>query len=219
MDAAPESLPWTTVYKLMLGSILPRPIGWISTVDGEGRPNLAPFSFYAPVCADPPHLLFCPGVREADLQEKDTLRNIRQTGEFVVNIVTEPLAQAMNISSTDFPPRINEFEEAGLTASPSVAVRPPRVGESPIHFECRVSQILDLGHGPGAGSVVLGRIVHLHVSDQVLAEGDKVDIAKLRPVGRLMGSAYCRVTDLFYLHRPPSRIEAHGHASESAPEA
>jgi len=212
MDTAPENLPWTTVYKLMLGSILPRPIGWISTADGEGRPNLAPFSCFAPVCADPPHLLFCPGVRETDLQDKDTLRNVRQTGEFVVNIVTEPLARAMNVSATEFPPQVNEFEAAGLTPAPSVAIQAPRVAESPIHFECRVVQIIDLGSGPGAGSVVLGRIVYLHVSDDLLAEAGRIDLARLQPIGRLSGSAYCRVTDLFHMPRPPSQVRPKGPA-------
>jgi flavin reductase (DIM6/NTAB) family NADH-FMN oxidoreductase RutF len=206
MDAAPEDLTWTVVYKLMAGTILPRPIGWISTVDEQGRPNLAPFSFFAPVCSDPPHLLFCPGIRETDVQEKDTLRNVRQTGEFVVNIVTEPLAHAMNVSATEFPPEVNEFEVARLTPAPSVAVRAPRVAESPVHFECRVVQIIDLGSDPGAGSVVLGRIVHLHVSDDLLTEGNRIDLARLRPIGRLTGSGYCRVTDLFSIPRPPSQV-------------
>jgi flavin reductase (DIM6/NTAB) family NADH-FMN oxidoreductase RutF len=101
---------------------------------------------------------------------------------------------------------VNEFQAAGLSAAPSVAVRPPRVAESPVHFECQVAHIVDLGDGPGSGSVVIGRVVHLHVDDRVVFGGDKIDLAKLRPIGRLAGHSYCRVTDLFELVRPPSQI-------------
>jgi flavin reductase (DIM6/NTAB) family NADH-FMN oxidoreductase RutF len=121
MEADPATLPWKSVYKLMIGSILPRPIGWISTVDAAGQTNLAPFSFFNAVASRPPTVLFCPTIREFDAGPKDTLRNVRTTGEFVVNIVTEALAEAMNISSTEFPAEVDEFRAAGLTPAPSVA--------------------------------------------------------------------------------------------------
>ena len=206
MEADPATLPWKSVYKLMIGSILPRPIGWISTADAAGRTNLAPFSFFNAVASRPPTVLFCPTIREFDAGPKDTLRNVRTTGEFVVNIVTEALAEAMNISSTEFPPEVDEFLAAGLTPAPSVVVAPPRVAESPIHFECRVHQIVELGAEPGAGAVVLGRIVHLHVDPSVLAGDDKIDLAALRPIGRLAGAGYCRVTDVFQMPRPQSQL-------------
>jgi flavin reductase (DIM6/NTAB) family NADH-FMN oxidoreductase RutF len=174
-------------------------------LDAAGEPNLAPFSFFNAVASRPPTVAFCTTVREFDAGPKDTLRNVRTTGEFVVNIVTEALAEAMNLTSTEFPPEVNEFQAAGLTAAPSVVVTPPRVGESPIHFECRVHQIVDLGGEPGAGSLVLGRIVHLHVDETVLA-GDRIDLAALRPIGRLAGAAYCRVTDVFEMPRPKSQL-------------
>ncbi|HMK07923.1 MAG TPA: flavin reductase family protein [Anaerolineales bacterium] len=206
MEADPTTMPWKSVYKLMIGSIVPRPIGWISTVDAAGRPNLAPFSFFNAVASRPPTVVFCTTVREVDAGPKDTLRNVRATGEFVVNIVTEALAEAMNVTSTEFPPEVDEFQAAGLTATPSTAVTPPRVAESPIHFECRVQQIVELGAEPGGGALVLGRIVHLHVAESVLGEGDRIDLAALRPIGRLAGAAYCRVSDVFQMPRPKSQL-------------
>ena len=208
MEISPDSLPWQSVYKIMIGSILPRPIGWISSIDEQGRHNLAPFSFFNAVCGNPPHVLFCPMIRGTDQNVKDSLRNVRATGEFVVNIVTQALAEAMNLTSTELPPEIDEFELAGLTPGPSAVVQPPRVAESPIHYECRVAQIVDIGDQPGAGSVVIGRVVHLHVDERVLFGGDKIDLNALQPIGRLAGYEYCRVTDIFQLVRPPSQIIA-----------
>ncbi len=207
MEIVPEDLPWQSVYKILIGSVVPRPIGWISTVNSAGRPNLAPFSFFNAVCANPPHVLFCPSVRIEDRQPKDSLRNVRATGEFVVNIVTEDLAEAMNITSADLPAEMNEFEIAGLTITPSTAVRPPRVAKSPIHYECKVVHIFELGKQPGAGNIVIGRVVHIHVDESVLFGGDKIDLAKLKPIGRLGGNGYCRVTDLFKMVRPSSQIK------------
>jgi flavin reductase (DIM6/NTAB) family NADH-FMN oxidoreductase RutF len=204
MDCAPTDLPWQTVYKILIGSVVPRPIGWVSSLNAAGQPNLAPFSFFNAVCANPPSVLFCPIIRSSDGQRKDTLRNVQATGEFVVNIVSEPLAQAMNISATEFPPDVNEFQAAGLTPAPSVRVRPPRVAESQVHFECALTQVVTLGEGPGSGSVVIGRIVYLHVSDEVLFGGDKISLEKLRPIGRLGGHWYTRVTDVFEMVRPPA---------------
>ena len=205
MEITPSSLPWQSIYKLMIGSIVPRPIGWISTVDEAGRPNLAPFSFFNAAGANPPHVLFCPMVRNSDGQRKDTMHNVRATGEFVVNILGEALAAQMNITSTEFPADVDEFKAAGLTAAPSLTVRPPRVAESPMHYECQVAQIIDLGHEPGAGSIVIGRVLHIHVADELLVGGDKIDIAALQPIGRLAGNGYCRVAPaMFDLARPAS---------------
>jgi flavin reductase (DIM6/NTAB) family NADH-FMN oxidoreductase RutF len=146
-------------------------------------------------------VLFCPNVR-AD-NPKDTLANVRATGEFVVNIVTQATAAAMNVTAADFPPGVDEFEAAGLTQLPSVVVKPPRVAESPIHYECRVTQIVDVSDEPGGGSVVIGRVLRLHVAERVLTGGDKIDLAALEPVGRLAGSSYARINDIFELVRPP----------------
>ena len=206
MEVTPYSVPWQTMYKLMIGSIVPRPIGWISTLNENGVPNLAPFSFFNAICANPPHVLFCPMIRSTDENPKDTLRNVRATGEFVVNIVTEELAKAMNQTSAELPPEVDEFAVAHLIAEPSVVVRPPRVAASPVHYECKVAQIVEIGDQPGAGSVVIGQVVHLHIDESVLIEGDKIDIEKLKPVGRLAGRAYTRVNDIFQMVRPPSQV-------------
>jgi flavin reductase (DIM6/NTAB) family NADH-FMN oxidoreductase RutF len=208
MERNADTIPQKSMYKLLTGSILPRPIGWISTIDAEGAPNLAPYSFFNAIGSNPPHVLFCPNVRGADQSEKDTLQNVRVTGEFVVNIVTEALAEAMNATSAELPAGVNEFEAAGLKAAPSVVVKPPRVAESPVHFECTLTQIVDLNAGgPGGGYVVIGRVVHVHVDDAVLIGEDKINLATLQPIGRLAGMSYTRVTDLFDLTRPPSEIK------------
>ena len=206
MEINPQEISWQSLYKIMIGSILPRPIGWISTIDSHGRPNLAPFSFFNAVCPNPPHVVFCPMIRGTDTAYKDTLRNVQETGEFVVNIVTEELAQSMNLTATELPAGVDEFDLAGLVAEPSVIVRPPRVASSPVHYECRVAQILEFGEQPGGGAAVIGRVVHLHVRDSVLIGEDKINLTSLKPVGRLAGSSYCRVTDIFELVRPPSQI-------------
>ena len=206
MEADPATLPWKSVYKLLTGSILPRPIGWISTVDAAGLANLAPFSFFNAVSSRPAIVAFCTTVREVDAGPKDTLRNVRTTGEFVVNIVTEPVAEAMNMTSTEFPPDVDEFQAAGVTAAPSVVVAPPRVAESPIHFECRVHQIVELGTEPGAGALILGRIVLLHIDPSVMLGEDKIELTALRPIGRLSGPSYCRVTEVFQMPRPKSQL-------------
>lgn len=206
MQISPAELPWQAVYRLLIGAVLPRPIGWVSSVNPAGQPNLAPFSFFTIASANPPHVLFCPMVRTVDSQPKDTLRNIRQTGEFVVNIATRPLAEAVNLTAAELPADVDEFEFAGLSTLPSALVRPPRVALSPVHFECTLAHILDLGDQPGAGSVVVGRVVMLHIDEAVMVDGNKIDLARLQPIGRLSGSAYCQVTETFNLERPPSRL-------------
>jgi flavin reductase (DIM6/NTAB) family NADH-FMN oxidoreductase RutF len=202
-----EDYPLNARYKLMTGAIVPRPIAWVSTVSESGQPNLAPFSYFMPVCETPFLLAFCPGIRVLTMREKDTLRNIRATGEFVINTVSEEVAEAMNITATELPPAVNEFERADLTPVPSVRIAPPRVAESKISFECRIWQIVDVGPEAGSGSIVIGKAVHAHVADEVFYGGDKVDFDKLRPVGRLAGTLFCRVSDRFELIRPPAEIE------------
>jgi len=202
MEIDPTTLPYQSIYKILTGSVLPRPIGWISSIDMDGRPNLAPFSFFNVVCSNPPTVLFCPLIRGTDGHPKDTLNNVRVTNEFVVNIVTEELLHAMNASSIEAPSDLNEFEFAGLTLTPSMTVKPPRVKESPIHFECVVKQIVDINDKPGGGSIVIGTITHIHAEERVMLGPDKINLMALQPIGRLMGSAYCRVTDIVELERP-----------------
>lgn len=206
MEIAPDSLPYASMYKLLIGAVVPRPIAWVSTVDPAGRPNLAPYSFFNAVCSNPPHLMFVASVREHVPANgdgfKDTLVNVRDTGEFVVNVVTEATAQAMNITSGSYARGENEFAIAGVTPVPALKVKPYRVAESPIHFECVVSQIVEVSPLPGGASIVIGRIVHMHVADDLLIGTDKIDITRLQPVGRLAGAAYAHINDIFELPRP-----------------
>lgn len=208
MEINPTTLPHQSIYKILTGSVLPRPIGWISSIDLGGRPNLAPFSFFNAVCSNPPTVLFCSSIRGSDGNTKDTLNNVRATSEFVVNIVTEELLQAMNASSIEAPSDFDEFDYAGLTLAPSVVVKPPRVAESPIHFECKLREIIEIGNEPGGGSIVIGTIVHIHADDGVMIGEDKINLAALKPIGRLMGSGYCRVTDLIEIERPKNILGA-----------
>lgn len=208
MHISPKDLPTRELYKLITGLVVPRPIAWVSTIDLEGRPNLAPFSFFNAVCSTPPTLLFCPGVRGMDISPKDTYRNVRDTGEFVVNIVSQDLLEAMNITSTELPPEVNEFELAGVTPVTSVIVAPPRVGESRVNFECKVSNIIPVGDGgKGSAWVVLGEIVYIHTADGIVDLNNYVDTRALAPLGRLAGPQYATVGEILNVSRPPSQIE------------
>jgi flavin reductase (DIM6/NTAB) family NADH-FMN oxidoreductase RutF len=207
MEINPSELSHNDVNKLLIGSVVPRPIAWVSSLSAEGQPNLAPFSFFTAVCPQPPTVVFCPGVRGIDGGQKDTLHNIRATGEYVINFVTEPLAEQMNITATDVHRDVNEFERAGLTPAPSQVIKPPRVAESPIHFECKLREIVVISDEPGGGNLVIGTMVHIHFDESVYRAGNQVDIAAYQAIGRLGGASYCRVNDFFDLKRLPSEIK------------
>lgn len=189
------------VYKLMIGAIVPRPIAFVSTISPEGILNLAPFSFFTGVSANPPVICFSPMVRGSDGKRKDTLNNIEATGEFVVNIVSEDFAVPMNICSAEFPPGVDEFQQSGLTPVASTLVKPPRVQESRIHLECRLLQVVHVSPRPLGGSLVLGEVLRFHVADE-LCEEYRIDPDKLKPIGRMGGPSYTRTTDRFDLVRP-----------------
>jgi len=189
------------VYRLLIDVVTPRPIAWVTTVDLEGRVNLAPFSFYNAFGANPPVVVFSPTLRR-DGGRKDTLCNVEATGEFVLNSAVESLAEQVNQSSRELPPGQSEVEWTGLSLLPSRKVRPPRVAESPAHLECRVLQIVPIGKGPIAANLVIGEVVVIHVEDGVLGASGRVDPRKLRTIARLGGDHYCRSTDLFDMERP-----------------
>ena len=161
MNIIPSEVPYGELYGILLNSVAPRPIAWVSTLSASGQPNLAPFSFFNVLCVDPPLLGFCPGLREPKQTDashgepKDTLRNIRETREFVVNVVTYDLLRPMNVTSGDYDPSMNEFELAKVTPVRSRLVRPARVAESPVSFECKLHQILDFSPAPTSGSLVI----------------------------------------------------------------
>ena len=189
------------IYRLMTGLIVPRPIAFVSTLSADGIRNLAPFSFFTAISANPPVVCFAPMIRSRDAGLKDTLVNIEATGEFVVNIVSEEIAERMNSASADFPPEVDEFIESGLTPAPSDVVSPPRVAESPASMECTLVQIVHVSRKPLGGSLVLGEVVRFHVRDD-LVRRFVVDPSKLRAIGRMEGSIYTRTTDRFELVRP-----------------
>ena len=199
MELDPSAIGEAAAYKLLIGCVVPRPIAWVSTVDPTGVRNLAPFSFFMGVCGDPPTIAFSSGPRAGG--RKDTVRNIEATGDFVVNVVDDAHAEAMNASSGEYPPEVDEFAVAGLQGTVGVRVKAPRVTTAPISLECRVAQIVRVGHGPH--SVVFGEIVYLHVRDDLYeASTGRIDVAALRPVGRLAGHMYSHTHDLFEMKRP-----------------
>lgn len=184
-------------YKLMTGLIVPRPIGWVGSRGPGGNDNLAPFSFFNMVAGTPPTLLFVPGMT---VRVKDTLANVAATGVFTVSVVTEEVAEAMNITSGSFSSDVDEFDVAALTKLEGDAVAAPLVGEAKANFECEVTYIHEIGEGPSA-SVVFGEVVRIHVMESLL-DGTRIDLAGLKAVGRLTGPWYSRVTDLFSMDRP-----------------
>lgn len=197
-----ETLPVKDTYQLMVDVIVPRPIAWVSTISKKGIANLAPFSFYNGVCSDPPTLLISI-TPHPDGQMKDTLRNIRATKQFVVNLASRPLAEQMNKSSGRFSAEISEFEEVGLTRAPSLKVKPPRVAESPVSMECQLKKIVSIGekNSVGSANIVIGQVVQMHVADDCIKNG-KIISEKLQAIGRLGGPWYTTTQDLFQMPRP-----------------
>lgn len=188
-------------YAWMTNLITPRPIAWVSTVDAEGRTNLAPFSFFNGVTSSPPTLLFIP-VNLRDGAKKDTVLNLEAVPECVVNIVPHALAEKMNACAARLPHGESEFAAFGIEASPSAMVRPPRVAAAPAAFECRVRQTVPVGEGAMAAHVVICDIVCLHVRDEVLGTDGAVDPARLDSIGRLGGEDYATTRERFQLARP-----------------
>jgi flavin reductase (DIM6/NTAB) family NADH-FMN oxidoreductase RutF len=189
------------VYKLLIGSILPRPIAFVSTVDRNNVRNLAPFSFFTVASSNPPVVVFCSSVPANDRAVKDTLRNVIETREFVVNIVSEDFVEQMNRCSATVPPEVDEFALSGLTPVASELVKPARVAESHVHMECRLLQVLTVSEKPMGGNLVLGEVLRFHVAEDVVSNF-QVDPEKLRAIGRMAGASYCRTTDRFELRRP-----------------
>lgn len=199
MRLDPAAITDSKFYFALISCIAPRPIAWVSTISPGGVTNLAPFSFFTGITSNPPTLLFCPGNR-ADGTRKDTLSNIEATREFVVNVVPFSLAVQMNATSADYAPNVSEIEACAVATVPSVCVRPPRVAASPIHFECRLRQVIEVGDG----NVVIGDILLIDVDDAVLDATGRIDAGKLDLVGRMGGASYTRTQDRFELPRPPA---------------
>jgi flavin reductase (DIM6/NTAB) family NADH-FMN oxidoreductase RutF len=197
----PGATDYLSVYKLLIGSVVPRPIAFVSTVNSEGAFNVAPFSFFTVASSNPPVLVFTVGRRAIPNPRKDTLRNITTTREFVVNIVSEEIGENMNLCAGDYPPEIDEFEVSGLTPIPSDLVKAPRVAESHINMECRLLYTIEMSGFVNGGNLVLGEVVRFHIDDAYISNF-RIDQDKLRAIGRMAGNTYTRTQDRFDMIRP-----------------
>ncbi len=186
--------------RVLTGVVVPRPIAFVSTVSTSGIVNLAPYSFFNAVAYDPPTIVFSSS-RRAPTKEKDTLANIEATGEFVVNIVVDAIAEAMNKTAAEYPADVSEFEIAGLTPAPSDRVKAPRLAESPVNMEGRLVQVVPIGSGDHAHGLVIGEIIWMHVRDDII-NGHRINHQVLKPTGRLAGNMYCHTDDTYEMVRP-----------------
>lgn len=199
MEIYPERQDIKDIYKIVTAAVTPRPIGWISTVNAQGEKNLAPFSFFNVVGYDPPHVLFSP--ISPNGRQKDTLNNVLETGEFVVNLVTENLAEKMNKTSAQLPPEIDEFVFADLTAIDSVLVKPARVKESMIHFECKLVHHYSFKDRQNGSTILIGQVILIHVAEEIISKDFKIDTQLYKTIGKMEGGLYCRTNDQFFMSR------------------
>lgn len=192
LEFDPEKIERREIYRLLTGSVVPRPIGWASTVNAEGVTNLAPFSFFTVVCVVPP-MISLTIARNPDGSEKHTLKNAKAMGDFCFNVVTTSIWKQMVDSANGIPEEESEFEATGLTPIPSVKIKSPRVKEVPIHFECKLNQVIELG--PNKHPLCIGEVVYFHV-DPAVMEGKYIDVQKLDPLGRLNGFYYSKLGEI-----------------------
>jgi flavin reductase (DIM6/NTAB) family NADH-FMN oxidoreductase RutF len=199
ISIVPNDLEPRAAYRLLISVVVPRPIGWTSTIGVDGSLNLAPFSFFNAVSNAPLTVMISVGQRQS--HPKDTLRNAQETGEFVINIVNEDLAVAMNHTSGEWAYEVNEFDRAGMTPAASIDVKPPRVAEAPIALECKVTQIVPVIDT--TYTLILGRVLRFHLRSAVLRPNGTIDAAELKPVARLSGDEYATLGRVFEMKRPP----------------
>ncbi len=203
----PKEIPVAKLHHYLLGSVGPRPIAFASTVDTDGNDNLAPFSFFNVFSANPPILIFSPARRVRDNTTKHTLENVLQNKEVVINIVNYDMVQQMSLSSTEYAAGVNEFEKAGFTEVASSLIAPSRVGESPVQFECKVNEIIELGNEGGAGNLIICEVVKLHIDESILDDDGKIDPMKLDAVARMGGNWYNRSKEgMFEVPKPLSTL-------------
>ena len=213
----PKELAIPKLHGYLLGAVAPRPICFASTVDKDGNVNLSPFSFFNVFGANPPIMVFSPARRVRDNTTKHTLENVLETQEVVINIVNYNMVQQMSLSSTEYPKGVNEFIKAGLTEIPSEKVKPPRVKEAPVQFECKVNEVIALGKEGGAGNLIVCEVVQLHIDERVLDENGSIDPVKIDTVSRMGGNWYSRAKDgLFEVPKP---LRTLGIGIDALPEA
>jgi flavin reductase (DIM6/NTAB) family NADH-FMN oxidoreductase RutF len=216
IDPKETSVP--KMHGYLLGAIVPRPIAFASTIDKDGNINLSPFSFFNCFGANPPILIFSPARRGRDNTTKHSYENVLEVPEVVINIVNYSMVQQMSLASTEYPKGVNEFIKAGFTQVPSSKVKPPRVGEAPVAFECKVLNVIKTGDQGAAGNLVICEVVLAHIKDEVLNDEGKIDPNKLDAVARMGGDLYCRASgnNLFRLPQPSTKI---GLGIDQLPEA
>lgn len=208
LTVIPSEIPVPQLHQYLLGAVGPRPICFASTIDAEGKPNLAPFSFFNVFSAKPPILVFAPNNSGRDGSPKHTWLNVQEVPEVVVNIVDYHMVQQMNVTAAPWERGVSEFTQAGFTALPSDLVKPMRVAESPVQMECKVIQTIVLGEGGGAGNLVIAEVVKMHISEEVLNDEGKIDPRKMDLVARMGGPWYCHATEanMFQLPQPMHAI-------------
>jgi len=200
MQFDPENLEQSAIYKLLTGAVIPRPIGWISSISEDGINNLAPFSFFNAIGDDPPHVMF--STTQGGNSNKDTLNNVLANKQFVVNMVTEATVERMNQTSQAFLPDEDEFKMAGLTPIDSIKIKPKRVKESPITFECELVHHYSLeNHKFGGATMMVGKIIMMHIDESILLDNHKINLDVYKPVARLAGSNYAKLGEIFSIKR------------------
>ncbi len=203
----PKELPVMKLQLMLQGAVAPRPVAFASTIDEEGRVNLSPFSFFNIFSANPPILIFSPARRGRDNTTKHTFENVKKVSECVINIVNYDMVQQTSLASVEYPEGVNEFVKAGFTELPSEIVKPPRVAESPVQFECRVNQIIELGTEGGAGNLVICEVLRMHIDEKVIGENGLIDPFKIDQVARLGGDWYTRASQgLFEVAKPNQKM-------------
>jgi len=200
----PKELPIPKLHQYLLGAVGPRPIAFASTIDGNGNPNLAPFSFFNVFSANPPILIFSPARSGRTNTTKDTYNNVKVVPEVVINVVNYDIVHQMSLASSPYAPGVSEFEKAGFTAVKSELVKPFRVGESPVQFECKVNEVVELGSEGGAGNLIICEVVKIHINEAVLDANGMIDQHKIDLVSRMGGDWYCRAdnSSMFEIKKP-----------------
>jgi flavin reductase (DIM6/NTAB) family NADH-FMN oxidoreductase RutF len=200
----PKAVPQAQLHSYLLAAVAPRPIAFASTINSTGEVNLSPFSFFNVFSSNPPVMIFSPARRGRDNTTKDTLHNVLEVPEVVINIVNHPMVEQMSLASSEYSPGVNEFVKAGFMAIPSTTIRPPRVGEAPVAFECAVQQVIALGDGGGAGNLVICEVKLIHIQDQYMDSAGQLDTTRLDLVARMGANWYCRASGaaLFEIPKP-----------------
>jgi flavin reductase (DIM6/NTAB) family NADH-FMN oxidoreductase RutF len=204
LEIDPKEIPVPKLHHYLLGAMGPRPIALASTIDAEGNPNLAPFSFFNVFSANPPILIFSPARSGRTNETKDTYKNVKELPEVVINIVNFDIVHQMSLASSPYSPGISEFEKAGLTPIPSETIQPFRVAEAPVQFECRVNEVKELGHEGGAGNLIICEVLRMHVREDLIDEKGLIDQHKIDLVSRMGGDWYVRANEhsMFEIKKP-----------------